>query len=122
MNSRHLHKTIVFLAFDVAMLLVSTNAANAATLADYSTRVSSALSLAEELQRPYQDSSSHSRPIVVTTQSWSLLRQQLPEKETVKFSDQSIEVDNSWLSKLLSEFEKSNDTARRREIITSIAA
>jgi len=49
------------------------------------------------------------------------VRQLLPEKETVKLAGQTISVDNSWLYPALSEFEKSNSSTERRDVIARIA-
>ncbi|HXI61885.1 MAG TPA: DUF4129 domain-containing protein, partial [Pyrinomonadaceae bacterium] len=72
------------------------------------------------VQRSYEHESGSSREQLAGA-SLTVVRQQLPEKETVKLADQTISVDNSWLYPALSEYEKSTSLAERREVIARIA-
>ncbi len=119
-GSHHPHKRITIVAFSVALLLISASA-RAATLADYTSRVSHAITLVDEVEGAYEDESGRSKPEQVIAGTLMLVRQQLPAKETVKLDGQTISVDNSWLYQALSEFEKSNYSNERRETIVRMA-
>jgi len=103
------------------LLLFSVNALRAATLADYTTRLSRAITLIDEVEGAYEDESGRSTPEQVVAGNLMLVRQHLPAKETVKFDGQTISVDNSWLYQALSDFDKSKNSNDRREAIARIA-
>ena len=119
-GSHHLKKRTTIVAFSIALLLVSASA-RAATLADYTARVSHAITLVDEVEGAYEDESGRSKPEQVVASSLMLVRQQVPAKETVKLDSQTISVDNSWLYQALREFEKSSYSNERRETIVRIA-
>lgn len=114
-------KTITVAMLSIALLLISAAGLRAATLDDYTSRVSRAVTLIDEVQRAYEHENGRSSPEQVAATNLALVRQQLPEKETVKLDRQTISVDNSWLYPALSEFEKSNSSTARREVIARIA-
>ena len=118
--TRHAAKTSTLGLLSIALLFISAVALRAATLADYSSRVSRAITFIDVVQRSYEHESASSREQLAGA-SLTVVRQQLPEKETVKLADQTISVDNSWLYPALSEFEKSTSLAERREVIARIA-
>ncbi|HBB97862.1 MAG TPA: hypothetical protein DC054_20970 [Blastocatellia bacterium] len=117
----HSAKTSTLLLLSIALLLISAVALRAATLSDYASRVSRAITLIDDVQRAYEHESGRSSPEQLAGVNLILVRQQLPEKETVKLAGQTISVDNSWLSPALSEFEKSNGPTERRDVIARIA-
>ncbi|HMH45839.1 MAG TPA: DUF4129 domain-containing protein [Pyrinomonadaceae bacterium] len=114
-------KTVTVVMLSIALLLIGAAGLRAATLADYTSRVSRAVTLIDEVQRAYEHENGRSSPEQVAATNLALVRQQLPEKETVKLDRQTISVDNSWLYPALSEFEKSNSSTARREVIARIA-
>ena len=118
--SRHPRKRKPIVAFSIALLLFSANALRAATLADYTTRLSRAITLIDEVEGAYEDKSGRSTPEQVVAGNLILVRQHLPAKETVKLDGQTISVDNSWLYQDLSDFDKSNNANDRREAIARI--
>jgi len=120
-GSRHPRKRKPIVAFSIALLLFSVNALRAATLADYTTRLSRAITLIDEVEGAYEDESGRSTPEQVVAGNLMLVRQHLPAKETVKFDGQIISVDNSWLYQALSDFDKSKNSNDRREAIARIA-
>src|SRR5438128_576392 len=120
-GSRHPRKRKPIVAFSIALLLFSVNALRAATLADYTTRLSRAITLIDEVEGAYEDESGRSTPEQVVAGNLMLVRQHLPAKETVKFDGQTISVDNSWLYQALSDFDKSKNSNDRREAIARIA-
>lgn len=117
--TRHSAKTSLLLS--IVLLLMSAVALRAATLADYASRVSRAVVLIDQLQSAYENESGHSSPKQLADANLILVRQLLPEKETVKLDGQTISVDNSWIYPALSEFEKSNGSSERRDVIARIA-
>lgn len=119
--TRHSAKTSTLLLLSIALLLISAVALRAATLADYASRVSRAVALIDELQSAYENESGHSSPKQLADANLILVRQLLPEKETVKLDGQTISVDNSWMYPALSEFEKSNSSSERQDVIARIA-
>lgn len=119
--TRHPAKTSTLLLLSIALLLISAVALRAATLADYASRVSRAVTLIDELQSAYQNENGHSSPKQLADANLILVRQLLPEKETVRLDGQTISVDNSWMYPALSEFEKSNSSSERRDVIARIA-
>jgi hypothetical protein len=78
----------------------------AATLADYHTRLEQAASVIQQLETPdyYTDNSSQSNELVDS--ALGRLRHLLPETESVTFNNQTIEVNNKWFHKALAEYEK----------------
>src|SRR3989440_7052427 len=114
-------KTSTLVLLSMALLLISAVALRAATLADYASRVSRAITLIDDVQRAYERESGDASPEQLAGANLTLVRQQLPEKETVKLGGQTISVDNSWLYPALSEFEKSNRSTERRDVIARIA-
>jgi hypothetical protein len=78
----------------------------AATLADYHTRLEQAASVIQQLETPdyYTDNSSQSNELV--DNALGRLRHLLPETESVTFNNQTIEVNNKWFHKALAEYEK----------------
>jgi Domain of unknown function (DUF4129) len=118
--TRHSAKTSTLTLLSIALLLIGAVALRAATLADYASRVSRAITLIENVQRAYEHESGRFSPEQIAAANLTLVRQQLPEKETVKLAGQTISVNNSWLYPALSEFEKSNSSSERREVIARI--
>jgi len=114
-------KTSTAVLLSITLLLISAVTIHAATLADYASRVSRAITLIDEIQSAYEQEGGRSSPAQLAGANFALVRQHLPEKETVKVDGQTISVDNSWLSAGLSEFEKSNSSTERREVIARIA-
>lgn len=114
-------KTSTLVLLSIALMLISAVALHAATLADYASRVSRAITLIDEVQSAYEHESGRSSPQQLASTNLTLVQQQLPEKETVKLNGQTISVDNSWLYTALSEFEKSSNSTERREVIARIA-
>src|SRR5258706_8070919 len=90
-------KTITVVLLSIALLLISAVALRAATLADYASRVSRAITFIDEVRGAYEHGSSRSSPEQVAAGNLMLVRQQLPAKETVRLDGQTISVDNSWL-------------------------
>ncbi len=82
--TRHPAKTSTLVLLSIALLLISAVALRAATLADYASRVSRAITLIDDVQRAYEHQSSHSSPAQLADANLILVRQHLPEKETVK--------------------------------------
>jgi hypothetical protein len=119
--TRHSAKTSTLTLLSIALLLIGAVALRAATLADYASRVSRAITLIESVQRAYEHESGRFSPEQLASANLTLVRQHLPEKETVKLAGQTISVDNSWLYPALSEFEKSNNSTERRDVIARIA-
>lgn len=119
--TRYSVKTSTLLLLSIALLLISAVALRAATLSDYASRVSRAITLIDDVQRGYEHESGRSAPEQPAGANLILVRQQLPEKETVKLDGQTISVDNSWLYPALIEFEKSNSSTERRDVIARIA-
>ena len=119
--TRHAAKTTTLVLLSIALLLISAVALRAATLANYASRVSRGVALIDEVQNAYEHESGRSSPEQVASTNLMFVRQQLPEKETVEFDGQRISVDNSWLYQVFGEFEKSNSSTERREIIARIA-
>ena len=78
----------------------------AATFADYRTRLSQAASVIQQLETPdyYTDDSNQTDTLVAN--AVTRLRQLLPEAENVTFNNQTIEVDNKWFHKALAQYEK----------------
>ena len=78
----------------------------AATFADYRTRLSQAASVIQQLETPdyYTENSRQTNELV--DNALTRLRQLLPETESVTFNNQTIEVDNKWFHKALAEYEK----------------
>lgn len=78
----------------------------AATFADYRTRLAQAASVIQHLETPdyYTEDSSQTNELV--DNALARLRQLLPETESVTFNNQTIEVDNKWFHKALAEYEK----------------
>ena len=114
-------KTITVVLLSIALLLISAGVLRAAPLSDYLTRVSSAITLIEEVRGVYEHGSSRSSPEQVVAGNLALVRQRLPAKETIKLDGQTISVDNSWLYQALSDFEKSTNSNDRQEAIARIA-
>jgi len=114
-------KTTTVALLSIALVFISANALRAATLFDYVTRVSRAITLVDEVAGAYEDESGRARPEQVIASNLMLVRQQLPAKEEVKIDGQTISVDNSWLYQALSEFENSHNSNERRETIARIA-
>lgn len=118
--TRHSAKTSTLVLLSIALLFISAAALRAATLADYSSRVSRAITFIDDVQHAYDHESGSSREQLVGA-SLTVVRQLLAEKETVKLAGQTISVDNSWLYAALSEFEKSTSSTERRDVIARIA-
>jgi hypothetical protein len=78
----------------------------AATFADYRTRLAQAASVIQHLETPdyYTDDSSQTNELV--DNALARLRQLVPETESVTFNNQTIEVDNKWFHKALAAYEK----------------
>ena len=96
-----------FLAVATLMFVTSLlTTVQAATLADYRTRLTQAASVIQQLETPdyYTEDSSQTNELV--DNALVRLRQLLPERESVTFNDQTIEVDNQWFHKALAEYEK----------------
>jgi|ERR1051326_18470 hypothetical protein len=88
-------------------------AGHAAALADYRHRVSEAIHSVEQAQRAKDEPSVNGL--------LQRVRLQLPAKETILISDQSIAVDNSWLPEALDGYERiKNNSARRNESLARI--
>jgi hypothetical protein len=92
---------------------------NAATLSDYQHRVSTASALLEESAGVYEDESK-AEPNQTIAANLARMRQLLPAKETVLVNRQSIAVDNSWLHEALAEYEKTDDSTARSEILARV--
>src|SRR5882757_3981831 len=103
--TRHPAKTSTLGLLSITLLLISEVALRAATLADYASRVSRAITLIDDGQRAYEHQSSHSSPAQIADATVTVVRQHLPETETIKIDGQTISVDNSWLYPAWSEFE-----------------
>lgn len=114
-------KTSTLLLLSIALLLISADALRAATLANYASKVSRGVALIDEVQNAYEHESGRSSPEQVASTNLMFVRQLLAEKETVELDGQRISVDNSWLYAALSEFEKSNSSSERRDVIARIA-
>ena len=85
-------KTITVVLLSIALLLISAGVLRAAPLSDYLTRVSSAITLIEEVRGVYEHGSSSSSPEQVVAGNLALVRQRLPAKETIKLDGQTISV------------------------------
>src|SRR5256885_16423427 len=99
--SRHPRKRKPIVAFSIALLLFSANALCAATLADYTTRLSRAITLIDEVKGAYEEKSGRATPEQLVAGNLTVLRQHLPATETVQLDGQNISVDNSWLYQAL---------------------
>lgn len=106
-------------AIGLGLLLVCVPSTRATSITDYLARVNNTLSLIQQLQSAYEVESD-SNPEHFVNSSLTLVRQQMPQHETVQLPGQSISVDNSWLSQALSDFEKSNDWNRRHDMLARI--
>jgi Domain of unknown function (DUF4129) len=87
--------------------------AGAATLADYRQRVSQAIAVIEQLQGAYDDEDPSQRQQFINT-SVARIREDLPARETLMLSGQSIVVDNDWLHEALHDYEVTNSTKPQR--------
>jgi hypothetical protein len=85
----------------------------AATLPDYRHRVSGAIRLIQQIQLTRDQASANAM--------LARVRAQLPAKETILLSGESIAVDNAWFHEALDEYEKlRNNEARRTELLARI--
>jgi len=114
-----LKSNVLTISFAVSILLVCFIRASAATLADYRSRVSQALTAIQQLQ--VHDNGNPSQPDQFVASTISQLRAELPANETVLLSGQSIAVDNRWLHEALSDYEKvKGDRGRSGQILVRI--
>src|SRR5262249_17099927 len=80
----------------------------AASLTDYTARVSRAISLVQDMKSAYA-AQTFSNPQLVVDRNLPLVKQYLPPSEVLEANGQSITIDNSWLHQVLDEFEKSSE-------------
>lgn len=102
-------------------ILVAFTTAAGANLPDYMFRVSRAMRLAEEIESAYGGRNSASAPGLIDT-NVPIIRRELPVNERVQLGNQPVAVNNSWLHELLTDIEHSNDSSRRRALVTLLAA
>ena len=105
----------------IGLLFICATSLRAATLSDYLGRVSRAITLVEEMQGAYEDESGHVRQAQMIAGDLEAIQRELPERETVTVNRQTVEVDNSWLHKAITEFEKSGNSTSRHDSIARIA-
>jgi|ERR1700686_1714387 len=101
------------ICFVVLVSLACFARAGAATLADYSHRVSEAIALIEQLQATYDDEDPSQREHLAIT-NIARIREDLPARETVKLNTQAVVVDNTWVHEALQDYEKTNSSESQR--------
>jgi Domain of unknown function (DUF4129) len=120
-GTRYSNKLAVRMPFSIALLFICTSSLCAATLTDYVARVSSAIILIEEVRGAYGTEAGHGRAEPVIAGDLALIREKLPEKESIKLDGQTIEIDNAWLHKALRDLETSSNSVSSRDAIARIA-
>jgi Domain of unknown function (DUF4129) len=89
-----------------ALMFAFAGSASAASFSDYRTRLSQAASVIQQLETPEHYADDYTQASALVQSALARLRQLLPEKETVLFNSQTIEVDNRWFHKALDDYEK----------------
>lgn len=108
--------TISLFAAGFALLLGCANAVDAASVSEYTRRISRAITLVREIENAYGPDSLYTPQGLIET-NLPRVRSELPASERVDISGGAITVDNSWLYQLLTDVEKSNDQNNRRALL-----
>jgi uncharacterized protein YcbK (DUF882 family) len=95
-----------------ALVFAFAMATSAASFSDYRTRLSQAASVIQQLETPEHYADDYTEAGALVQSALARLRQLLPEKETVNFNNQTIEVDNRWFHKALADYEKKRRSGR----------
>src|SRR5882724_8029723 len=99
--------------FAVVVSLTCFTLVNAATLANYRSRVARVIALTKQLQGADDDTDPSQREYLVTANA-ARIREELPPKETVTIDSQSVIVDNTWLDSALRGYENTSITKTQR--------
>ncbi len=111
---------VITVAVALAIVLMCAAPANGTTLNEYEHRVSAAATLIEELHGAGEDES-HTSPSLFISTNLHRVRELLPPKEAVLMAGQTITVDNSWLHTALADYEKTNISSDRAQMLEHIA-
>ena len=103
------------LRFIVLFVFLAAAPAFGTTLEEYRGKIQSARNIADELL--YQGGTDSG---VKSAEKIARLRRELPASETIEWRGSTVETNNKWIQDRLDEFEKEQNPARRRTIISGI--
>lgn len=99
------------------LVLVFAAGAHGASFEDYHARVSQAVTVIQQLEAPGYYTDDPAQTDGVSRNAAARLRQLLPASESVLFSGQHIDVNNSWLHEALDRHARTNNRERRADLI-----
>ena len=118
MKPKHRHQKGVVLALAAIGFFVFAGVARASTLDDYDARLSRVISLVAALQNT---SSGPSGNGPAASSNLDFVREYLPAKESIRYREQTIAVDNSWLDSEINDYQKSTKATERSAAVSRIA-